>query len=261
MSQRITLPQGELALKIYEPDQYKGDAILVHGFTGSKEDFDFIGPLLADRGYRVFTADNRAQYESPAAHDESAYSMQSHARDVVDLAERLELTNAHLFGHSYGGTLAQRAFLMAPHLFQSLTIFCSGPSAMPKPDYAELIIEKMTGRTMQEAWDDFAWEIFELHPRKELMKRRWLANDPRSLITQARELMTFTSVIPAIAESKIAAHVIYGENDDAWPLEMQDQMAADLSARLTIIKGAGHCPNEDQPEITAEVIADFWDSL
>ena len=76
MSQRITLPQGELALKIYEPDQYKGDAILVHGFTGSKEDFDFIGPLLADRGYRVFTADNRAQYESPAAHDESAYSMQ-----------------------------------------------------------------------------------------------------------------------------------------------------------------------------------------
>ena len=72
--------------------------------------------------------------------------------------------------------------------------------------------------------------------------------------------MTFESVIPAIAATKVPVHVIYGEDDDAWPISMQDQMADDLSAPVTVIKNAGHCPNEDQPEKAAEVIADFWDA-
>jgi pimeloyl-ACP methyl ester carboxylesterase len=93
------------------------------------------------------------------------------------------------------------------------------------------------------------------------MKKRWLANDPLSILEQAKDLSTFTSVIPEVAAEKIASHVIYGERDDAWPLSMQDQMAVDLSAPVTVIKDAGHCPNEDQPEATAKVIADFWSSL
>ena len=50
MSQLVELPQGQLAINIFEPSEHKGDAILIHGFTGSKEDFDHIGPLLAVRG-------------------------------------------------------------------------------------------------------------------------------------------------------------------------------------------------------------------
>jgi len=80
-------------------------------------------------------------------------------------------------------------------------------------------------------------------------------------LKQAKDLSTFTSVISEVAATRIASHVIYGESDDAWPLAMQDQMAADLSAPVTVIKDAGHCPNEDQPEATAKVIADFWSTL
>ncbi|MEY3973326.1 MAG: hypothetical protein RJA71_638, partial [Actinomycetota bacterium] len=61
--------------------------------------------------------------------------------------------------------------------------------------------------------------------------------------------------------TKIPIHVIYGENDDAWPLAMQDQMAKDLSAPLTVIRNAGHCPNEDQPAETVKVLANFWSAL
>ena len=99
------------------------------------------------------------------------------------------------------------------------------------------------------------------HKREELMGKRWLANDVRSILRQARELGSFTSVIPEVAATKISTHIIYGENDDAWPLAMQDQMAADLSAPVAVIKDAGHCPNEDQPESSVKAIANFWDSL
>ena len=105
MSSLANLPQGPLAINIFEPDayegSYKGDAILVHGFTGSKEDFDYIGPLLAKCGYRVFAPDNRAQHESPIAENDSAYTSQAHGRDVVDLVRHFNLDRPHLFGHSF----------------------------------------------------------------------------------------------------------------------------------------------------------------
>ncbi len=259
MANLVDLPQGALAVRIFEPGNFKGNAVLVHGFTGSKEDFDFIGPLLAERGYRVFVADNRGQHESPHSLDLSAYSMKSHAQDVVDIAHKYALSQVHLFGHSFGGAVAQRAFLIEPELFTTLTIFCSGPSAMPVAPYSELMLKELAGKTMQQGWDSFASELYLTHPRAELMKKRWLAHDPKALLVQADELLKFPSVIKDIAATKVPAHVMYGERDDAWPLAMQDQMAGELSAKLTVIKDAGHCPNEDQPVATATAIADFWD--
>ena len=261
MSLLVELSKGQLAINIFEPSQYRGDAILIHGFTGSKEDFDQIGPLLAARGYQVFAADHRGIHESPHAADASSYSMDSYARDAIEIAKHFNLASPHLFGHSYGGAVAQRAVLTDPALFASLTLFCSGPHARQDIGISAIILEQLVGKTMQEAWDQFAEPMYESHKRRALMEKRWLANDPRSILAQAHDLSTFTSVVEDVAATKIAAHVIYGESDDAWPLAMQDQMAADLSAPVTVIKEAGHCPNEDQPEATAKVIADFWSSL
>jgi pimeloyl-ACP methyl ester carboxylesterase len=261
MSQIVELSQGQLAINIFDPSEYRGDAILIHGFTGSKEDFDAIGPLLAARGYRVFAADHRGIHESLHSADGSTYSMEAYARDAIDIAKHFNLSSPHLFGHSYGGAVAQRAVLAAPELFASLTLFCSGPHSRENLGLSQLILERLPGKTMQESWDEFAGELYLGHKREALMKKRWLANDPLSILEQAKDLSTFTSVISEVAATKIASHVIYGERDDAWPLAMQDQMAADLSAPVTVIKDAGHCPNEDQPEATAKVIADFWSSL
>jgi hypothetical protein len=261
MSELVELSQGQLALNIFEPSEYKGDAILIHGFTGSKEDFDDIGPLLAEHGYRTFAYDHRGIHESPHSADGSTYSMEAYARDAIEIARRFNLSTPHLFGHSYGGAVAQRAVILEPELFASLTLFCSGPHSRENLGLSQVILERQVGKTMQESWDEFAGVLYVSHKRRSLMEKRWLANDPLSILKQAKDLSTFSSVIPEVAATKIASHVIYGESDDAWPLAMQDQMAADLSAPVTVIKDAGHCPNEDQPESTAKAIAEFWSSL
>jgi pimeloyl-ACP methyl ester carboxylesterase len=77
----------------------------------------------------------------------------------------------------------------------------------------------------------------------------------------ALHLQSAQPLIKEIVATKIPVHVIYGENDDAWPLDLQDQMAKDLAAPRTIIEDAGHCPNEDQPEETVKVLANFWSAL
>lgn len=254
--------QGEkLAVEIYEPEARIADVVLVHGFTGSKEDFNLIGPLLADQGYRVLTFDNRGQHESAHSKREDAYEAVSLALDVIELVKYFELEKPHLLGHSFGGLVAQRALVESPDSFASLTIFCSGPHWIPdKPDL-EATIEIMKSMSMQESWDRFKEETDKLLPRYELYKKRWTASDPRSTHTMALHLQNAQPLIEEIVATNIPVHVVYGENDDAWPMPMQDQMAQDLSAPRTIIKDAGHCPNEDQPEETVKVLTNFWSSL
>jgi pimeloyl-ACP methyl ester carboxylesterase len=254
--------QGEnLAVEIYEPKVRVADVVLVHGWTGSKEDFNLIGSLLADAGYRVLTFDNRGQHESAHSKREDAYQIHSLARDVIDIAQHYGFEKPHLLGHSMGGLVAQRATLDAPNYWSSLTLFCTGPHYSLKKTELETLLHLMKTMTMAEFWISYKEEMDKLSPRYELFKKRWHASDPRSLTETSRLLLDTQSVITELLATKIPAHVIYGENDDAWPLEMQDQMAKDLSAPRTIIKDAGHCPNEDQPEETVKVLTNFWSGL
>jgi pimeloyl-ACP methyl ester carboxylesterase len=254
--------QGEkLAVELYEPKLRIADVVLVHGWTGSKEDFNLIGPLLADAGYRVLTFDNRGQHESAHSKREDAYQIHSLARDVIDIAQHYGFEKPHLLGHSMGGLVAQRATLDAPNYWSSLTLFCTGPHFSLKKTELETLIHLLKTMTMADLWSAYKEEEDKLSPRFELFKKRWHASDPKSLSDTSRLLLDTQSVILELLATKIPAHVIYGENDDAWPLEMQDQMAKDLSAPRTIIKDAGHCPNEDQPEETVKVLTNFWSSL
>ena len=261
MNQLVTLQGEPVAIDIYTPVVHKGDAILVHGFTGSKEDFQLIGPLLADRGYRVIVMDNRGQHESPHSVREDAYTLDSLARDVVELAALMQLKMPHLLGHSLGGLVAQRAVAQSPHTWKSLTLMCTGPHAFRDTTWLDEVLRDMPSMTMQESWERYQAAGHAGHQWFEILKKRWFASDPRSIITHAYELTSAGSVMNELKASKVPVHVFYGENDDAWPLEMQNQMAKDLSAQLDVIKDAGHCPNEDQPEATATVIADFWDLI
>lgn len=254
--------QGEkLAVEIYEPQEHSGDVLLVHGFTGSKEDFNDVAPLLAAQGFRVLTFDNRGQHESAHSSREDAYRVQSLARDVVELAEHYGFKKPHLLGHSFGGLVSQQAVVDYPDYWGSLTLFCSGPHWIPNKPDLDATIEIVSSMSMKESWDKYRDETEKIRPRYEIYKKRWTASDPRSTHTMALHLKSAESLVKQINKLEIPVHVVYGENDDAWPLEMQDQMAKDLGAPVTVIKGAGHCPNEDAPEETVKVLTNFWRSL
>ena len=120
--------QGEpLAVDLYEPARHRGDALLIHGYTGSKEDFAEVGPFLSARGYRVVAFDLRGQHELAHSDRYDAYAIASLAADSLRLADRFALDRPHLLGHSFGGLVAQRAVVMRPNGWASLTLLCSGP--------------------------------------------------------------------------------------------------------------------------------------
>lgn len=252
--------QGEpLAVRVFEPERRRGDAVLIHGFTGSKEDFAEVGPLLSARGYRVVSFDNRGQHESAHSRREDAYTIQSLARDAIALANHFELVRPHFLGHSFGGLVAQRAAVMQPDRWASVTLFCSGPGGRPGLSDLATLIDRLSTQSMAEAWDPDRDAEARGSPRYGLLKRRWMLSDPRSVITHARHLLDEPSIVERVRDTRLPVHVVYGEHDDAWPTTIQDQMARDLQASITVIDNAGHTPNEDHPEETAAAFAGFWD--
>lgn len=251
--------QGEpIATVVFEPKVHRGDVVLVHGFTGSKEDFSECGPMIAEHGYRVLTLDNRGQHESPHSKREDAYTIKSLARDAIDLAQSIGMKNPHLLGHSFGGLVSQRAVLMAPNYWKSLTLMCSGPAGIGfREDF--LSHETLMSVPMEKIWDDHMDAMDFGKPTYEMKKKRWAMSDARSVATHRDHLEDEPSIVKEVRATGISAHVVYGENDDAWPLPLQDQMAKDLEAQLDVIPGAGHCPNEDTPELLTDVLVKFWD--
>jgi pimeloyl-ACP methyl ester carboxylesterase len=89
-------------------------ALLIPGYTGSKEDFLAILDLLADGSRQVIAIDMRGQFETPGTDDPDAYRAAALGSDIAAI---IHATGArHLVGHSYGGLVAREALLASPEL-------------------------------------------------------------------------------------------------------------------------------------------------
>lgn len=260
MTQQVEI-QGELlAVKIFEPlAENVADVVLVHGFTGSKEDFSEVAPLMAAAGFRVLTFDNRGQHESSHSKRIDGYSMSSIGRDVIELSRSLGFRKPHLLGHSFGGLIAQQAMILSPETWSSLTLMCSGPGGradwLEEPQFRNL-----NNETKADIWDRVLERDRVGNPKFELLKKRWLSSDADSTMAYRDHLRRQPSLIKEIASLGIKSHVLYGENDDAWPIGEQKMMALELRAKLTVLPNCGHCPNEESPELLAEELLTFWKS-
>ncbi|SOD83937.1 alpha/beta fold hydrolase [Streptomyces sp. Ag109_G2-15] len=249
----------------------KGVALLLPGFTGSKEDFNPLHVPLAERGYRTVAVDGRGQYESDGPeHDESAYAQEELARDVLAQAAAIG-TPVHLLGHSLGGQISRAAVLIDRSPFRSLTLMASGPAqiSVSQQQRVKLLRDALGVMTMAEVWDAMqAMEPPEETATGKLdgglvgrddLRRRWLGNKPAQLLATGRELCTEPDRVAELAAVPMPFHVLSGSLDDTWPLPLLDEMAVRLGARRSVIDGAEHSPNTDRPLATARAIADFWD--
>ncbi len=291
-----TTARGDFAVLVARPPgvDVRGSAVLVPGWTGSKDDFAAILPLLAHAGWTVVAYDQRGQFESAGYPDADDYTWTDLAADAVAVADWLDAgTRMHLVGHSFGGLVAAAATVGHPARWASVTFMCSGPAGRDDAEsqdglsrLAESLdaIADETGTGTDAAGTDEAgtdgrfaamgvlWDVkrrLEVMAGAELadsdseafLRKRFLADDPAGLAAFSRMLASAPDRIDDVARTELAAFVVYGEDDDAWPIDMQDRMATRLGSAPVVIAGAGHSPALDQPETTADVLAGLWRSV
>lgn len=265
--ERVTAASGDLAALVATPPERvaRRPAVLaVPGYTGSKEDFLHLLPLLARAGHPTTAIDLRGQYESGGPEDVSAYSIDALGKDVASLLGDGE--PRHIVAHSFGGLVCREAVLSgAPAL--SLTLLSSGPGSLGGTRGA--LIDLMRPLLVEggvpavwaasEAIEAADPNATERPPAvREFLRRRFLASPTAALLGMGAELISAPDRVAELRDNGIPTFVAYGSEDDAWTPAEQCDMADRLGARHHVFDGAGHSPAVDVPEATAAALEAFW---
>ena len=243
-------------------DSAIGSAVLVPGFTGSKEDFIATLAPLAARRIRAVSFDLTGQYETPGPADVDQYSLAGFAADVWAVASLLPRPIV-LVGHSFGGLVVREAILADPLAADGLALIASGPGAIPSEQQEVLrrFVDVMATYGLEAVWhgkralDAAAGAIMPAAEIDEFLTKRFLSNAPASLQAMIELLCGAADQVDALATVAPRTAVVVGVDDDAWPPSDQRHMAKRLGATLLELPGVGHSPAVDAPDAVADAVA------
>jgi pimeloyl-ACP methyl ester carboxylesterase len=266
---RVNLPAGQLVALRAEPAQPAGAvAVLVPGYTGSKEDFAALLDPLCSAGLSVLAVDLPGQYESPGPPREQDYYPEPLGRTLTTLVRRLTSGGRRvlLLGHSYGG-LVCRAAVLAGAPVTGLTLLDSGPAALPAGqrralmDATEPVLRVHGVHAVAQLLQERDGGVIPAELAA-LRRERLLRSTTAGLLGMAAALRTepdrVAELAAALRARAIPCLVVFGAADDVWPPPLQRTMASRLGAMVATIPGAAHSPNTENPQGLINTLVPIW---
>jgi pimeloyl-ACP methyl ester carboxylesterase len=267
-SVRIGTGRGEFAAldnrdAVSEP--VLGSALLVPGFTGSKEDFIAILGPLGERGVRAIAYDQRGQYETADEDEQGVHSLRAFAVDAIALSATLPRPLV-LVGHSFGGLVVREALACDPDVADGIALMSSGCGAVPEGQrpllrrFAEMMNQHglpavLNAKRSLEA----ATGAPALPPEIDaFLDQRFVSNSPASLSAMIDVLCEQPDNVVELGNKAVDAVVIVGVRDDVWSPAEQHDLATRLGARVVDIAAAGHSPAVESPEATVSALLELY---
>ncbi|GAB0107119.1 alpha/beta hydrolase [Nocardia sp. JMUB6875] len=258
---------GKLAGWEIEPAERRGTVLLVPGFTGSKEDFEAVLPLLADSGYRAVAYDQRGQWQSEGPDEVSGYTMADFVGDLQGVVDQISPDEPiHLVGHSFGGYVSRVAVVERPGRFRSFTLLASGPSSVEDINFPppQTVAQMVEAGGQELIWQQMSTALFEAGQRPSPARMEFLHQ--RILQTKKANILGILACMTepplkdpsALRDSGVPLLVAYGDTNDLWAPEVHEAFAKQLNAQTVVFHGSGHVPNEDVPEQVSAALVNFW---
>ena len=263
---RISIREGEIAY-VY---QGKGEPILLlHGIPTSLYLWRHVTSLLA-QDFAVYALDLLG-YGDSAKPLKADLSVRAQAEYVAEVIVKLGLTHVTAVGHDIGGGVVQLLALNRPELVRRLVLVDSvAYDSWPVPEIDRLkdpawdqIMETLDlrkgfrkalqrGVFHQERVTDTLVEEY-IRPFDGLEGRRAYLRSARAL--NNRDILIRAAEIERLPFPVL---ILWGEADDYQDVKYGQRLADRLpSARLAILKEAGHFLPEDQPEEIARLVRAF----
>jgi pimeloyl-ACP methyl ester carboxylesterase len=270
--ERWSIRGSERAVMRTDLSPRRGWVVLVPGFTGSKEDFIAVLPLLDERGFGALAYDQLGQHESDGSDDAADYDVGLLARDLCDIVDqasvRFELPEPPLLvGHSFGGLVAQRAVGEGLDV-SAFVALCTGPGALPPHRHGGLgdLVEALPHTDLEVIWGIMQAQAEESKASVDpdvqgFLRRRWLANHPLQIREFGHHLMRqppVTALMRSRVDAGLPVTVMWGELDDAWPVADQASMAREWGATSVQLSGLGHSPNAERPDELVAALLAAW---
>jgi pimeloyl-ACP methyl ester carboxylesterase len=251
----IESDRGPFAAHVIRVPDPLAHVLLVPGWTGSKEDFTPMLPLLASVGFDATAYDQRGQFETPGA-DGDDYSLGGFAADAAAVAASCSTDESHLLGHSFGGLVAQTAAIEHTSSWRSVSLLDTGPGALGESSQRPLgTLVKALGTV----------PLIDIHHFREkgaqrasdiaaFLERRFTSNSIPSLRAMTEHLINAPDRIVGLHELRLPIWVGRGADDDAWPHDVQADMAHRLGVAIEVIPDSAHSPAVENPQ----GLADAW---
>ena len=245
--------------------------LLVHGFTGAKEDFEDHVDALAATGWHVVAADHRGHGASAKPGGEHSYSMSLMAADMAAIVDVLGWNQFVLLGHSMGGMVAQHMATALTDRLRGLILMDTSPVCPDGLDADEIAL----GRdVVRQGGLDLLIELqaeregpltTPAHERlvatrpgyKERGDDNTRQCSPDMWCAIVTEIVDQPDRLEALRDVDVPALVIVGEQDTPF-LAHSERMAKTLpQGKLVVIADAGHSPQFEAPDEWFEVLATF----
>ena len=262
-SQRVRIDEIELSYD--EAGEGERAFVLVHGFTGCRDDFATQLPALAAQG-RTIALDQRGHGDATNTGDARSYNLAQLADDLLRFVDALGLARFDLLGHSMGGMVVQRFTLANPDRVASLVLMdtASAPlgGRMPREMFqkgAEIaraigmdglheIIRNNADQNAQRTAPDRRLEQEWGADKYWARVRRGLTSmDVEAFEALGIELGSGEATTPRLAEIACPTTVLVGAEDTPFVAASQVMHAAIRGSRLAVIPDGGHSPQLEAP--------------
>lgn len=255
--------------KMLVEDEGEGDAVVcLHGLGGTSNTWTPLMPALA--GYRVIRPDLPGSGRSGAVG--GALTVEKLTECVATLCARLNVTRAHIVGHSMGTIIAQHLAVAQPRLVRSLSLF--GPLIAP-PDTARANIKARGEKARSEGargMHDIALALvnasISVDTRQRLpvsvafVRESLMRQDPEGY---ARSCEALAATVPAAVERiEAPTLLVTGDEDVVAPPQAVRALAERLGnakgVRTVVLNRCGHWTPVERPEDCARELRQFLPS-
>lgn len=260
ITQFFQQPDGVLA---YD-DQGNGPLIVaVPGLGDLRQTYRWLTPQLVAAGYRVVTLDPRGQGESSARWPD--YSPGALGDDISALIEHLGSGPAVVIGNSYAGGAAVGTAAQTPSQMAGLVLI-SPFVRDPKTTVAQRLLLSVM---FNGPWKISAWLLYF----GTLFKGGKPSDDKAyraRLRANLREPGRFSALQAMLGESRAPIEaklgqvrtptlVVMGQADPDFsdPAGEANFIAGALHGEVVLLEGAGHYPQAERPDVTADAILSF----
>jgi sigma-B regulation protein RsbQ len=246
--------------------------VFVHGFGCDQNMWRFLAPHFA-RSHRVVLLDLVGSGNSElSAYDREKYaSLDGHARDICEVLEALQISDAVFVGHSVSATIGLLAALQHPERIGSHVMVSPSPSYINDGDYVggferldiEQLLETMEANYL--GWSsNMAPVIMGAPDQPELateLTNSFCRTDPEIATHFAR--VTFLSDHRAdLPKLRQPALILQCSEDLIAPVAVGEYMKSQIpGSRLKVIRNVGHCPHLSSPGATLDAIESFLAGL
>ncbi len=230
--------------------------LLVHGFTGAKEDFADEVDRLAGLGHHVVAPDLRGHGDSSQPADEAAYSVERFAADLWALTDHLGWPAFDLLGHSMGGMIAQVMVLDRPASIERLVLMDThhGRLGTIDPELVRIGIELARTQGLEviqqvlkmgaDPLDNPAYRrvCAERAGYEEWSESKMLRSSPAMYASMLGYLDSVEDRLAALAGVAQPTLVMVGELDEGFLGASRRMADAIPGAELVVLDGGGHSP-------------------